>query len=142
MLLSSINMLLLSINMLLLSINNKGEIMKITSIQRFHNAQEALFQSVSAIPVIAIGPSLAKIMVSLAQIIHGLAMAAFYVIKEAFSGEYNFTNKYVKSVREGVGNLAFGTLNLATIGLFFLSMCLCCSYSTRTKLHNFFLPNS
>jgi hypothetical protein len=86
------------------------------SIGRFQSAQQALMHPIMAIPIVAIGPSLAKIVVSLAQIIHGLAMALFYAIKEINSDEPHFAKQYLGSVKEGIGHLGIGIGNLATVG--------------------------
>jgi hypothetical protein len=113
--------------------------MHIDSTQKFHAAQEALVHPSLAIPVIAIGPSLAKIVVSLAQIIHGLAMAAFYAIQGTKTSS-QLKDNYLISAREGFGNLVFGIVNCVTIGIFFLSLSLCCSFQTRNSVYQLISP--
>ena len=95
--------------------------MTAVSIQKFNQVQKDITQNWSFFcPVVAIGPSLAKIAISLAQVVHGLAMAIFYAIKGKTAENKDLKFKYLKSVENGLINLGIGIPNLATAGLFAL----------------------
>lgn len=95
--------------------------MTVTSIQNFNQIQKDTFENWSFFaPVIAVGPSLAKIVISLAQIVHGLAMSAFYAIKGKTTENRDLKSKYLKSVENGLVHLALSIPNLATGGIFAL----------------------
>lgn len=91
--------------------------MSIGSIQRFDAVQKPLFSFTLAVPVISVAGSVAQLVVSLAQIMHGLAMAAFYALKNN-SPETTATKRaYLNSAGMGAAMLTLGLVNIATLGL-------------------------
>lgn len=76
----------------------------------FENAQKSLFCP-AAIPVVGAFASIAQVLVSLAQIVHGLAMAAIC----KYRGES--PQAPLSHVRGGAIILTFAIGNIATLGL-------------------------
>jgi hypothetical protein len=95
------------------------------SIQGFNHAESKLRTFAMVIPIIAVGPSIAAIVLSLARVVHGLVMSAFYAIKERHSEESEkdqnreFKEAYLNSASRGGFMLGVATLNLVTLGILF-----------------------
>jgi hypothetical protein len=92
--------------------------MSIQSIGQFNHAQFTLTKA-QKIPFLAIGPAICKIVLSIAQILHGLAMTLFYSI--AFSAtkvesHLSKAKEYLKHAQDGVENLGWGIANLLSFG--------------------------
>jgi 4-hydroxybenzoate polyprenyltransferase len=102
------------------------------SIQKFQDAQKAIDNKAMLIPIVAVGPAIAAFVLSLAQIVHGLAMAAFYAIKERNDDERPYTNKYLESAKEGVENLGLATLILTSLGLASFGVAVYQKYNNKT----------
>jgi hypothetical protein len=102
------------------------------SIQKFIYAQDVMVKSVAMnIPIVAVGHAIAQIVLSLAQVIHGLAMAVYYAIKERHCEDSDrLINKTIKDyclASAVAGSLLFlsASINLATVGLLFGASALC-----------------
>jgi hypothetical protein len=109
------------------------------SIQNFNHAQEKMKNIVMCIPFVAVAHAIAHIALSLAQIVHGLAMSAFYAIKERHSeGRANRHNKFLKiqylaSAKDGAKGLGLASVNLVTLGILFFGLALNEYYKEKAK---------